>query len=78
MKKFKLLINPFAELDLENSVEWYKPEKEGLENEYIAEVDKTIQHIQKNPLQFGYVKKKIRMAVINRFPFGIFFSLKMI
>jgi len=76
MKRYKLIINPFAELDLQTTKEWYDLQREGLSDELITEIDKTLNRIKENPLQFRYIKKKIRMAIINRFPFGIFYYVK--
>jgi len=76
MKTYDLIINPFAELDLQVSHEWYDLQKEGFGDEFIAEVDKTIIRIQQNPYQFSKVKKLARMAVVKRFPFGVFYIIK--
>jgi len=76
MKTYRLIINPFAELDLQSAFEWYDLQKEGLGEEFILEVDKTINRIIQNPNQFSVVKKFIRMAVVKRFPFGIFYLIK--
>jgi len=76
MNSYRLIINPFAELDLQMAFEWYNLQKEGLGEEFISEVDKTINRIIQNPNQFSKVKKSIRMAIVKRFPFGIFYVIK--
>lgn len=76
MTQYKLIISPFAEIDLHISKEWYDLQKENLGNDFIEEVDKTILQILKNPYQFPISKRKARMAMINRYPFGIYYIIK--
>ncbi len=54
----RLIINPFAELDLQVAYEWYDLKKEGLGKEFLAEVDNTIIRILQNPQQFKTIKKQ--------------------
>ncbi|MDP1621778.1 MAG: hypothetical protein Q8M08_05505 [Bacteroidales bacterium] len=74
-KTFKLIINPFAELDLRLGYEFYELQKPGLGNDFINEVDVVLRRIEKSPLQFSQEKSNIRKALVNRFPFGIYFYL---
>ena len=73
MSTFELIINPFAELDLQISQDWYNLQKEGLGKEFTLEVDKVISRIAQNPRQFVKVKLTARMAVVQRFPFGVYY-----
>jgi len=75
LKKYSLIINAFAEADLEVASNWYSSRKEGLDHEFIDEIDKAIQRIQDNPRQFAVVKKQIRMSIVKRFPYGIYFYI---
>ena len=50
--KYRIIINPFAELDLKASVEFFEFQKPGLENEFIKEVDDVIKRIELNPKMF--------------------------
>ena len=68
MKKYRLIINAFAESDLELASDWYASRKEGLDQDFIDEIEKAIQRIQENPRQFAVVKMQIRMSVVKRFP----------
>ena len=73
MKIYRLIISDFAESDLKLAAEWYASQKEGLELDFVEEIEKTIQRIQDNPQQFAVVRKKIRMSIVKRFPYGIYF-----
>ena len=73
MKKYRVIINAFAESDLKVASNWYASRKDGLDQEFIDEIEKAIQRIQKNPRQFTVVRMQIRMSVVKRFPYGIYF-----
>jgi len=75
VKKYSLIINAFAETDLEVALNWYASRKEGLDQDFIDEIDKAIQRIRDNPRQFAVVKKQIRMSIVKRFPYGIYFYI---
>lgn len=74
--KYRIIINPFAELDLKASIEFFEFQKPGLEYEFIKAVDEVIKRIELNPLLFPKVRKGARRAVLTRFPFGIYFVVK--
>ncbi len=75
MNTYKLIINPFAELDLQISHDWYNLQKDGLGKEFTLEVDEVISRIAQNPRQFVRVKLLARMAVVQRFPFGVYYLI---
>lgn len=75
MKKYRVIINAFAESDLEVASNWYASRKEGLDRDFIDEIEKAIQRIQVNPRQFAVVRMQIRMSVVKRFPYGIYFYI---
>ena len=73
MKQYSLIINSLAQSDLKIAADWYAERKEGLDREFIFEIEKTIRQIIRNPEQFAFVRKKIRMAIVKRFPFGVYY-----
>jgi plasmid stabilization system protein ParE len=75
VKKYRVIINTFAETDLEIAFDWYASQKEGLDQDFIDEIEKAIQRIQGNPRQFAVVRKQIRMSIVKRFPYGIYFYI---
>jgi len=73
MKDFQLIINPFAEEDLKEAKKWYNSQLDNLGDDFLKEVGKTISYIKENPFQFQKARKQIRMAVVKRFPYSIYF-----
>ena len=45
MKKYRVIINAFAESDLEIASDWYASRREGLDRDFIDEIEKAIQRI---------------------------------
>ena len=57
------------------SKQWYDEQQDGLGFEFIAEIKKTIKRIEQNPLQFPKEKTYIHKALVDRFPYSIFFYI---
>lgn len=68
-----MIINPYAEADLKIASDWYAFQKAGLDLEFIDEIEKSLERIQQNPQQFPVVRRQIRMSIVKRFPYGIYF-----
>lgn len=72
---YKIL--PFAEIDIRESVDWYYSQKVGLDADFLAEIRRTILHIDSQPYsyQIKYRRKgqEIRYAPVKIFPFIVAF-----
>ena len=75
MKPFRVKIHPFAELDLKETIDWYDLQRENLGNAFLSEVEKTLTRIQQNPKQFAQIRKDVRKAYLEPFPFTIVYSI---
>jgi len=73
VKRYRLIISNFAESDLKMAADWYASQKAGLDLDFVEEIEKAIQRIQDNPRLFAVVRKQVRMSVVKRFPYGIYF-----
>ena len=72
----KIKISPFAEQDLDMTVEWYNFQSDGIGNEFAYVISEMFERIKTNPLQFPKDYGKMRKAVIKRFPYSVFFVVK--
>ena len=72
----KLIIKPLAEIDAKETMLWYNDKLEGLGREFLLSLDAKINAIQRNPKQFPIKYKNIRRALIDRFPYGIFYIIE--
>ncbi|MDT3740111.1 MAG: type II toxin-antitoxin system RelE/ParE family toxin [Candidatus Kapabacteria bacterium] len=69
----KIKLSPYAEIDLQVSINFYNEQKEKLGYEFANEVNDAFDRIKDNYEQFPRILKDMRKAKINRFPYNIFF-----
>ncbi len=72
----KLKISPFAESDIQESINFYNEQNENLGQSFLGVINEAFDSIKKNPLQFPKAYKVLRKLVTPRFPFIIFFTIK--
>ena len=75
MRLYKLLADPRVAQDLLKARFYYESQREGLGDEFLAEVSATYDRIQANPLKYQVLRSEVRRALCRRFPFGVFFSV---
>lgn len=74
--KYTIKIEPDAQIDLEEAVLWYENQQKSLGEKFALEVYNKIEFIGENPKVYSVVFKNIRNAILDRFPFNIYFFLK--
>jgi len=72
----KIIVLSFAELDLINSIEYYRLNDEKIVEKFINILDVSFSIIRENPTSFQKVKFEIRKFVINDFPYCIYYIEK--
>ncbi|NJK53027.1 MAG: type II toxin-antitoxin system RelE/ParE family toxin [Leptolyngbyaceae cyanobacterium SU_3_3] len=70
---YKLIIQPEAELDIQDAFEWYEAQTLGLGSEFIRAIDTSLSSIGRNPLAYQVVYKQVRQILIRRFPYRILY-----
>ncbi len=73
---YKLQLLSCAEDDISTAVLWYEKQMNGLGHRFILSIDATIQSVQRNPLLYPKVYKNFHRALIQRFPYGIYYFIK--
>jgi toxin ParE1/3/4 len=71
----KIIILPFAEVDIKESVSFYREENEKIAMAFLKCLDEAFRLILRNPETYPLVKFNIRKVVLGKFPFGIFYVL---
>ncbi len=64
-----------AEIDIIDSINWYKSQKSGLEKRFASNLKNNISFILKNPLLFQIKYSKIRVSYLKNFPFGVHYYI---
>ncbi len=76
-KRYEIELSESAEKDFESSYKYYEAESPKVAEKFLKTVDKQIERISKNPDSYPVVHKDIRKSVIKRFPFLIYFQIKL-
>ena len=71
----QLEFRPAASRDLEKAAEWYESQFPGLGSEFLDEADRLKLRIAENPLQFPVLFRDTHRALLDRFPYAIYFRL---
>jgi plasmid stabilization system protein ParE len=65
-----------AENDIRDATVWYESQRLRLGHDFLDAVEALFTRISENPLQFPVVYRGTRRALLSRFPFGIYFRVK--
>ena len=71
--KQNLILRQEAERDLTEAHAWYEERVPGLGSDFLIIVERTLESIDENPAQFPVIYRKVRRALLSRFPYGVFF-----
>jgi plasmid stabilization system protein ParE len=71
----RVSFRPEAEAEALETRDWYEGRRPGLGAEFRAALDETIERIADNPAQFRLVGGETRRAILNRFPYAVYFRL---
>src|SRR5580698_5349737 len=72
---YQLIVRPLAEENATEAYWWYEEKYEGLGNEFLLSLDACLNAIIRNPQIFRIRYKNIRMGLIERFPYGIYYVI---
>lgn len=65
-----------ANLDIDSIFNWYEDQQSNLGFDFIFELDTVISIIKYNPKLFSEKRKNIRRALIRKFPYGVYFTIR--
>jgi toxin ParE1/3/4 len=69
-----LILTEKAQDDLDDAFQWYEDQEPGLGKEFIRCIDAKISELNRHPHHHQVVQNdRVRRALINRFPFSIYF-----
>jgi plasmid stabilization system protein ParE len=68
-----LIVQPRAQLDIDDALTWYFPRDPSLVPRFLAELDSIFDRITQNPAQFPVEADAIQRALFHKFPYAVFF-----
>jgi plasmid stabilization system protein ParE len=69
----RVSFRPEAEAEALETRDWYEGRRRGLGAEFRAALEETIERLADNPMQFRLVRGETRRAILNRFPYAVYF-----
>ena len=69
----RLWLTPEAEFDLDEAHAWYSAQRPALGGQFLRAVDRCLTAIRRHPEAYPLVDRKMRRALLRRFPYGVFF-----
>lgn len=73
--RYKLVVSPEAESDIEKAFEWYEDRREGLGRDFVFEARISIRKITEHPLLYPIARSKTRRLLLDRFPYSMFYTV---
>ncbi len=71
-----LSFHPEAEAEFQGAIDYYEGCEPGLGYDFSIEVYSTLQNILLYPTAWPVVEEDIRRCLVNRFPYGILYSVE--
>lgn len=72
---YALTIRREAEADISEAFQYYESCRSNLGSDFLLCIEGSLSRIQKNPEQYKVVYKRIHRALVNRFPYGIYYTV---
>ena len=69
--EYPLIIEPEAELDLEQAVNWYNDQRPGLGQEFLECVEVVFDRIRQLPESHALAYENARLTLVKRFPYVV-------
>lgn len=74
--QFNLELSSKAEIDLENSFEYYNKQSKLIAGKFYNTVNHSLNIIKNNPYSFQVVYKNVRRFALNKFSFVIYYYIE--
>lgn len=74
--RYQVVLTSAANDDFTESLRWYSNQQYGLEQQFHAAVAAVIDLIAEQPRLFRVRRKSVRAAVVQKFPFLIFYKVE--
>jgi plasmid stabilization system protein ParE len=68
-----LIVQPEAEADVRQAMQWYDAQRAGLGGEFIAELDRVFALIETSPALFAITYRTTHKVSLRRFPYAVLY-----
>lgn len=75
MSNYNVIIQPEAELDLDEAHAYFEEQRSGLGFEFLADLTETLELLEDNPYLFQEVYGELRRAIVHRFGYNLIYKV---
>ncbi len=76
MKSFSIQISDEAEIDFDNSYQYYSEDSLKVADAFFKKINLGLENIRKQPTAYPVVYKSVRKYVVQKFPFVIYYQIE--
>jgi len=76
LKKAFNVYSEQSKADIREIVLWYHFQQEGLENEFLENLEIAFTNLESNPNKYQVYLRKVRGVVLKRFPYRIIYKIE--
>lgn len=69
------IIRPAAAAEIDEAYLWYESRRSGLGEQFLADVNQTLDRVREMPELYAVVKRDTRRAMLERFPYSLLYWL---
>lgn len=73
----RLVFRRAAQLEFDQAARWYERQRDGLGVDFVAAIQCVLETIAEHPGQYPFADGDIRGAFVPRFPFCVYFRVKL-
>ncbi|WP_082915168.1 type II toxin-antitoxin system RelE/ParE family toxin [Arachidicoccus ginsenosidimutans] len=73
---YQVVLQSEAISDMQDAYDWYEEQRTGLGNEFVEEVEISLEKISEHPEYYSYVNDIYRRIKTNRFPYLIIYEIE--
>jgi plasmid stabilization system protein ParE len=74
--RFKVSTRRSAKADIRNAVNWYRQQHPSLGKDFLEKVKTVLQSLEQTPRRHQLIHGNIRRALLERFPYGVYYSVE--
>ncbi|MBY0491140.1 MAG: type II toxin-antitoxin system RelE/ParE family toxin [Gemmatimonadaceae bacterium] len=71
----RVVVRRLAQAEIAEAFEWYRARSVTAAGEFLAEVDRAMVEIEREPEHFPVVHGRLRRLLLQRFPYGVYFKV---
>ena len=72
----RIIYRPEISDDVDAGFAWYERQRQGLGNEFLAEVRDQIERIRENPELYGVLDRAVRVSPVRRFEYVVYYRVE--